>query len=158
MDKKQYYLSRSSFILQKIYFLISGPCHRSHLSDRTLDPDHYMMFSSRQKWRKIGYTFDVDVPKHDSEMHGPRWLRFLGKLPDNQIEDRSCGVEFPAWIQVGGHPKPEDGIVDRTICFGKNCANPTKIQVAACTVNDESYFVYKLERTIDSDSGYCYMP
>ena len=90
-------------------------------------------------------------------MHGPRWYRFpLGQLPDTRVEDESCGTRFPAWIKENGHPTPEDGVVDRTVCFGKGCGTEKQIQVAACVFDNESFFIYKLTKTDDNDSGYCY--
>jgi hypothetical protein len=115
-----------------------------------------MRLSRRQKWRKIGYTFDLKKPKTDSELHGPRWYRFGGKLPVKSVEDKSCGTMYPAWIKEEGHPEPEDGIVDRTVCFGTNCTRETQIKVAACNINSESFYIYELEKTLDNDSAYCY--
>ena len=123
-----------------------------------MDPDHYMRISTRRKkWRQIGYPFG-DSYKSDSEMHGPRWYRFTGKLPEERVEDRSCGTQYPAWIQQEGHPIPEDGIVERTICFGYSCRHPAKIEIAACYMKNEFFYIYKLEKTMDNDSGYCYLP
>ena len=135
---------------------VTGPCHQSIERDFTLDPDHYMSLSRRQKWRKIGYTFRPDLSKTDSELHGPRWYRFGGKLPDTRVEDESCGTQYPAWIRKDGHPTPEDGIVDRVICFGKDCRQETEIKVAACNIESESFYIYRLQKTLDNDSGYCY--
>ena len=74
-----------------------------------LDPEHYMRLPTRRDWRKMGRPFNFELPKQDSEMHGPRWYRFAGKLPDERVEDESCGTRFPAWIKEDGHPTPVDG-------------------------------------------------
>ena len=113
--------------------------------------------SRTQRWRKMGSRYK-DGDKYDSELHGPRWYRFGGKLPEERVEDKSCGTEFAAWLQDAGHPTPEEGIVNRTICFGKHCGNPTQIRVAACNIDGDSYYVYELEKTKDNDSGYCWEP
>ena len=137
---------------------ISGPCHESTERNHMLDPEHYMRLPTRRDWRKMGRPFNFEIPKHDSEMHGPRWYRFAGKLPDKRVEDESCGTRFPAWIKEDGHPTPDNGVVNRTVCFGKGCGEEKEIQVAACVFGDESFFVYKLSKTADNDSGYCYEP
>ena len=138
--------------------LYKGPCHKSESRDYTMDTDHYMKKDMpSQRWRKIGSPYK-DGDKYDSELHGPRWYRFKGKFPEEVVEDRSCGTEFPAWIKEDGHPDLEEGIVERTICFGKHCGNPTQILVAACNLDNESYYVYKLGKTKDNDSGYCWVP
>ena len=105
----------------------------------------------------MGYSF-MNGDKNDSEMHGPRWYRFKGKLPEQKVEDKSCGTEWPAWLNEEAHPTLDDGIVERSICFGKECYNPTKIKVAACNINNEFFYAYKLEKTLDNDSGYCWVP
>ena len=110
-----------------------------------------------QRWRKMGSRFR-DGDKYDSELHGPRWYRFEGKLPEVRVEDKSCGTEYPAWLKDGRHPGHGEGVVGRTICFGKHCGNPTRILVAACNLHNESYYVYKLEKTQDNESGYCWVP
>ena len=136
-----------------------GPCHEStERGSYMLDPEHYMRLPTRRDWRKMGRPFNFELPKQDSEMHGPRWYRFAGKLPDERVEDESCGTRFPAWIKEDGHPTPDDGVVDRTVCFGKDCGQEKKIQVAACVFDDDSFFIYKLTKTSDNDSGYCYEP
>ena len=139
--------------------LVVGPCHESleRIAGYTVDPGHYMRVARRQEWRKIGYTFNPLKPKSDSELHGPRWYRFVGgKLPDESVEDNSCGTTYPAWIKEEGHPEPEDGIVVRTVCFGTNCTQETQIKVAACNISSESFYIYELEKTLDNFSGYCY--
>ena len=108
-----------------------------------------------QKWRKIGSDYR-NGDKYDSELHGPRWYRFEGKLPEMMVEDKSCGTKYPAWLWAGSHPDVDDGIVERVICFGKKCGNPTAIQVAACSMENQFYYVYKLGKTNDNDSGYCW--
>lgn len=117
-----------------------------------------MRISRQQKWRTIGSPFIFRRPKNDSELHGPRWYRFVGKLPDKRVEDNSCGTMHPAWIKEKGHPTPEDGVVDRIVCFGKDCAQEKQIQVAACIIEEEKelFYIYNLEKTLDNHSGYCY--
>ena len=137
---------------------LSGPCHESTERDFMNDPEHYKRLPTVIDWRKIGRPFDFTMPKHDCEMHGPRWYRFAGKLPDKRVKDESCGTQFPVWIKEGGHPSPDDGVVNRTVCFGYDCRQEKEIQVASCLFGDESFFIYKLSKTMDCDSGYCYEP
>ena len=55
----------------------------------------------------------------------------------------SCKTEAPGWLN-GVHPKPEDGLVRRTVCFhydGDCCYESLDIYVMNCP----GMFVYKLK-------------
>ena len=56
---------------------------------------------------------------------------------------------YPGWME-GEHPKPEDGIVDRDVCFTTNgncCSSRKQIKVVACSKGNENYYLYRLYAT-----------
>ena len=67
----------------------------------------------------------------------------------------SCGTDAPGWLP-DGHPKPEDGIVNRKVCFHYNgdcCYKALYIDIINCP----GMFVYGLVNTVfDFSARYCF--
>jgi hypothetical protein len=67
----------------------------------------------------------------------------------------SCGTGTPGWLP-GGHPKPEDGMVRRKVCFhydGNCCYKALYIDVINCP----GMYVYGLVNTVfDFAARYCF--
>ena len=66
------------------------------------------------------------------------------KIPNSCVPTQRCGTHAPGWMQ-GEHPKKEDGVVSRKVCFhwsGNCCRWSVMIQVRNCG----GHYVYKLEK------------
>lgn len=77
-----------------------------------------------------------------------KWHQFVGeagtKLPNSCVPTQHCGTHAPGWMQ-GEHPKKEDGMVNRKVCFhwSNNCCRwSVMIKVRNCG----GHYVYKLEK------------
>ncbi|XP_068717618.1 uncharacterized protein [Montipora capricornis] len=86
-----------------------------------------------------------------------KWHQFVGdagtKIPNSCVPTQRCGTHAPGWMQ-GEHPKKEDGVVNRKVCFhwSRNCCRwSVLIKVRNCS----GYFVYKLEKPPVCYLRYC---
>ncbi|KAM4632020.1 uromodulin-like [Discoglossus pictus] len=119
-----------------------------------------------QPWRSMSYV-DYYYYYHycyyygycDNNLNG--WYRFTGsggsRMADTCPASYSCRSEYPMWLN-GPHPKPVDGIVDRTVCvnyYSNCCYWSTAVQVKACS---EGYHVYKIQSTPVWSATYCTDP
>ena len=75
-----------------------------------------------------------------------KWHQFVGeagtKIPNSCVPTQRCGTHAPGWMK-DAHPKKEDGVVKRKICFhwsGNCCRWSVDIDVRNCG----SHYVYKL--------------
>ena len=82
------------------------------------------------------------------------WYRFNGiagsRIPHYCVTQLMCNTHAPGWLN-GTHPTPQEGVVNRTVCFhwNSNCCNwNSTIMVRNCG----SFYVYKLQ-----PPGYCYL-
>ena len=85
------------------------------------------------------------------------WYRFQGaagdRMPDKCVLNYRCGTLVPGWLN-GIHPTVTEGVVTRTVCYTLNsdcCSFINVIKVKNCS----SYYVYELQRTLDSLFRYC---
>lgn len=86
-----------------------------------------------------------------------KWHQFVGdagtKIPNSCVPTQRCGSHAPGWMQ-GEHPKKEDGVVDRKVCFhwSNNCCRwSVMIKVRNCG----GHYVYKLEKPPTCYLRYC---
>jgi Leucine-rich repeat (LRR) protein len=105
----------------------------------------------------IDYCDQVGNADKSPQWQGPGWYRFSGsagtRLPEVAPSTYSCGTDAPGWLN-GTHPLPEDGVVDRTVCFSflsNTCWRSSAIQVVNCN----GYYRYNLLDTPDCDARYC---
>lgn len=77
-----------------------------------------------------------------------KWHQFVGdagnKMPNSCVPTQRCGTHAPGWMN-GEHPKKEDGVVNREVCFhwSNNCCRwKVTIKVRNCG----GHYVYKLEK------------
>lgn len=109
-----------------------------------------------EPWRATNYTDDI---KHNDEYYPFRgWQRLMYngqtiRMPEYCVP-KGCGTEGPLWLN-GIHPRLEDGIVERDICFvssTEECCKYTRtIVVKACPGN---FYVYKFVRPFNH-YAYC---
>ena len=85
------------------------------------------------------------------------WFRLDGaagsQMPTDAPEIYSCGTDAPGWLK-GVHPKVEDEIVSRDVCFhwlGEPCNWSVEVQVRNCG----EFYVYKLPDPPDTCLRYC---
>ncbi|XP_078348187.1 uncharacterized protein LOC144633234 isoform X3 [Oculina patagonica] len=86
-----------------------------------------------------------------------KWHQFVGdagtKMPNSCVPTQRCGTHAPGWMQ-GDHPKKEDGVVNRKVCFhwSRNCCRwSVMIKVRNCG----GHYVYKLEKPPACHLRYC---
>ena len=86
-----------------------------------------------------------------------KWHQFVGdagtKIPNSCVPTNRCGSHAPGWMQ-GEHPKKEDGVVTRKVCFhwsGNCCRWSVMIKVRNCG----GHYVYKLEKPPACYLRYC---
>ena len=86
-----------------------------------------------------------------------KWYRFTGaagtRMPTSPVAIHHCGTHAPGWLN-GQHPKKEDGLVSRKVCFnwGNNlCTWHVFVSVRNCG----NFFVYHLGRTPGCSLRYC---
>ncbi len=91
------------------------------------------------------------------QWQGNAWYRFEGEagtqMPESAPSIYSCGTDAPGWLN-GTHPTPQDGIVDRQVCFNWNanqCNWNSNIQVVNCG----SFYLYNLDQPGPCDLRYC---
>ena len=87
----------------------------------------------------------------------PSWYRFTDaagtRMPTSPVAINHCGTHAPGWLN-GQHPKKEDGVVTRKVCFhwsNNNCHWSININVRNCG----AFYVYKLPRTPHCHLRYC---
>ena len=75
----------------------------------------------------------------------------------NTVDSDVCGTDSTAFM-CGRHPTPEEGIVQRKVCFEweQICEWNVIIDVAACKSQDDSlFYVYNLKQTPNCELAYC---
>lgn len=85
------------------------------------------------------------------------WYRFTDaagtRMPTSEVPQHHCGTHAPGWM-VGEHPKKEDGVVKRKVCFhwsSSFCHWSIYIDVRNCG----AFYVYKLPKTPGCWFRYC---
>ena len=85
------------------------------------------------------------------------WYRFTDaagtRMPTSEVPQHHCGTHAPGWM-VGEHPKKEDGVVKRKVCFhwsNNFCHWSVHIDVRNCG----AFYVYKLPKTPGCSFRYC---
>ncbi|XP_075422142.1 uromodulin-like isoform X2 [Ascaphus truei] len=109
-----------------------------------------------QPWRSMSSSYGYYC---DSGTFG--WHRFIGsggiRMPEVCVPTYSCGTTAPMWLS-GSHPRPMDGIVNRTACahWGDYCCLwSTDVQIKACP---GGYHIYKFRGAPSCSLGYCTDP
>jgi cysteine-rich repeat protein len=89
-----------------------------------------------------------------------KWHRFLDPagtvIPLTQPSLYSCGTDAPGYM-LGDYPAPEDGIVNRTVCYpwiGEPCNWSNDVLVLNCG----DYFVWQLPTPSECALRYCAAP
>ena len=84
------------------------------------------------------------------------WYRFSGEagnqMADSCVSRSHCGAMLPGWLS-GGHPKVEEGVVQRKVCFTANscCHSSIYTSVRNCGL----FYVYKLTPLPACNLRYC---
>ena len=81
--------------------------------------------------------------------------RYNGLLgwPESAPAVFACGTDAPGWLD-GAHPAPEEGAVDRTVCFnwsGNECSWSASIEVLNCG----AFYLYHLPVPSQCALRYC---
>ena len=85
------------------------------------------------------------------------WYRFNStagtKMPTTCVSKKRCNTHAPGWLN-GTHPTPQEGIVDRRVCFHWNnncCYWAITIEVRNCGL----FYVYRLVKPPTYYLRYC---
>ena len=113
-------------------------------------------FVNQETDRSVSYVTGPLAHKCDKNQ-AAGWYRFNStagsKMPTNCIRKNRCNTHASGWLN-GTHPTPQEGIVNRTVCFNWNskCCNwQTSIRVRNCGL----FFVYYLTKPITCHLRYC---
>ena len=86
-----------------------------------------------------------------------KWYRFTGaagtRMPTTPVAIHHCGTHAPGWLN-GQHPKKEDGLVSRKVCFNWG-NNLCRWHVFVSVRNCGNFLVYHLGRTPGCSFRYC---
>ena len=128
-------------MLYLLFHFVADPCyHYKNLSD-----------ANREK----SYVTPYGSVLCDSKL-SEGWYRFVGasgtKMPTTRVPAHRCGTEWSGWLD-GAHPRVEDGVVRRTVCFSDRSTGCKYIK-ATIVKNCGSYFIYKLQKP-PCNSRYC---
>ncbi|XP_071976715.1 uromodulin-like [Engystomops pustulosus] len=130
----------------------NGPCGLGNECKKSLgsyscsDPctNHTVL---NEPWRSTSNMHDYRY-NCDNSKNG--WYRFIGsggvRMPETCSPEYGCGTDASVWLN-GSHPRPSDGIVNRTVCSswgGSCCLWSSTIQIKTCP---GGYHVYKLQGT-----------
>jgi len=76
-----------------------------------------------------------------------------GKMPESRVGGNLCGTHLTGYL-TGGHPRVQDGVVDRKVCFeytSSACQSSSMIKVVNCG----HFFIYNLVDTPGCSFRYC---